>query len=300
MKPPPFTYHAPATTSEAVATLADVGPEGKVLAGGQSLIPIMNMRLAAPAHLVDINGVAELDYVHADEDGVRVGALARHADVELHRGAYRSVPLLRRALGLVAHPVIRNRGTTVGSLAHADPAGEMTAVLALLGGTVELASTRGRRAVDTGEFFVGPMECCARADELVISAHFPRLTGHTGTGFREVARRHGDYALCGVAAAVSLDDDLRIAEARAAYLGVSAVPVALELTEPLAGAVPASADWSAAGRLAAEQVEPDDDIHGSAAYRRHLADVLTARALADAAGEPHAAATDNYRDDESQ
>lgn len=296
MKPPPFTYHAPTTAAEALDVLAAVGAEGKVLAGGQSLIPIMNMRLAAPAHLVDINGVPELSYVRTDSGGVRVGAAARHADVERDADAFRAVPLLRQALGLVAHPVIRNRGTTVGSLAHADPAGEMTAVLALTGGSADLASADGSRTVGADDFFVGPMECCATVGELVTSAYFPTFPHRTGTAFREVARRHGDYALCGVAAAVTLDDDLRVARARASYLG-AAVPSVLELTDPVVGAVPASADWAAAGRIAAARAEPEDDIHASEDYRRHLVEVLTVRALGEAAagaraaGEAHAATT---------
>lgn len=283
MKPPPFAYHAPATTAEAVDVLASVGPEGKVLAGGQSLIPILNMRLASPAHLVDIDGVSELGYVRVEATGVRVGAMARHTDVENHGEAGRALPLLRQALGLVAHPVIRNRGTTVGSLAHADPAGEMTAVLALTGGSIELASATGSRTIGADDFFVGPMETCAGDSELVTSAFFPLFAGRTGTAFREVARRHGDYALCGVAAAVTVDDDLRITKARAAYLGAAAVPLVLDLTEPVSGALPAGADWSAAGRLAAAQAQPEEDIHASEAYRRHLVGVLTAKAFAEAA-----------------
>lgn len=291
MKPPPFTYHAPSTTGEALDVLARAGPDGKVLAGGQSLIPIMNMRLATPAHLVDINGVSELDYVQVEGGGVRVGAGARHADVERDEDAQLALPLLRQALGLVAHPVIRNRGTVVGSLAHADPSGEMTAVLALVGGSVELASSRGSRTVTAGDFFVGPMEPALADGELATSAYFPRLEGRTGTAFREVARRHGDYALCGVAAAVTLDDNLCISRARAAYLGVSPVPLVLELTSPLVGEGPASAEWDAAGRLASEQAEPEGDIHASEAYRRQLAHVLTVRALAGAADAARTAPT---------
>lgn len=294
MKPPPFTYHAPTTTDEALDALTSAGAEGQVLAGGQSLIPLMNMRLAAPAHLVDINGVAGLDFVSVDAGGVRVGAAARHADVERHESACRAVPLLDKALRLVAHPVIRNRGTVVGSLLHADPAGELTAVLALLDGTVELASAGGRRTVRAADFFVGPMQSCAAVGELATSAYFPRLGGSVGTAFREMARRHGDYALCGVAGAVGLDGASRVTQARVAFLGVSPVPQVLDVTGTLAGAAPADADWRAAGQAAEEAVEPEDDIHASAAYRRHLVRVLTARALADAAGEAPAATTGRH------
>ena len=152
MKPSPFTYHRPESVEEALAVLADVGADGKVLAGGQSLLPVLSMRLAAPGHLVDINRLAELAYVRADADGVRIGALARHAAVERDEAAARVQPLLRQGLRLVAHPTIRNRGTTVGSLAHADPSGEMTAVLAVLRGTVTLASAAAEASARaTGE-----------------------------------------------------------------------------------------------------------------------------------------------------
>ena len=263
--------------------LAEVGDDGKVLAGGQSLIPILNMRLAAPHDLVDINGVGELDTVRAHPDGVRVGALARHARVEHDEEAYAAIPLLRQALQLVAHPVIRNRGTTVGSLVHADPSGEMTAVLALLGGSVEVASRAERRTVMAGDFFIAPLESAVAAGELALSAFFPRPPGRTGTAFAEVARRHGDYAVCGVAAAVSLDDDLRITSARTAWISVGPTPVVIDVTEAIAAAPASTADWTAAGRLAASRVDPEPDIHATAEYRRHLVMVLAGRALREAA-----------------
>lgn len=280
MKPPPFGYHAPATLDEALDALA-AAPSGKVLAGGQSLIPLLNMRLAAPSELVDINRVAELDTVHAGDGGVRVGALARHARVERSAEAAAIQPLLRQALRHVAHPVIRNRGTVVGSLVHADPAGEMPAVLALLGGTVEAASARGRRTIPAEAFFLGPLESALEPGELAVSAFFPAAPPRTGTAFAETARRHGDYALAGVAAAVTLDEDLRVAAARAGYLGVGGVPLVLDLTD---AAGPAG-DWAAAAAHARERVDPEPDIHAGAAYRRHLAGVLTERALSIAAAE---------------
>ena len=285
MKPPAFEYHAPTTLDEALEVLAEVGSDGKVLAGGQSLIPILNMRLAAPAHLVDINRIPGLSCVHADAAGVRVGATARHTDVERDDTAHAVVPLLRQALRLVAHPAVRNRGTTVVSLAHADPSGEMTAVLALLGGSVELARRGSSRTVSAAEFFVGPLESCVAPGELALAAYFPRPAARTGTAFVEQARRHGDYAICGLAAAVTLDDDLRITAARGAYISVSATPLVLDLTDAVAGATPDTADWAAAGRLASARVDPEPDIHVSAEYRRHMAGVLTARALAAAAAD---------------
>ncbi|MDI2124728.1 FAD binding domain-containing protein [Yinghuangia seranimata] len=283
MKPPAFKYHAPASLAEALDALDAVGHDGKVLAGGQSLIPILNMRLAAPAHLVDINRLSELAYVRTEPGGVTVGALARHADVERDADAYAAVPLLRQGLRLVAHPVIRNRGTTVGSLAHADPSGEMTAVLALLGGSVDLVRKGASRTVGAEDFFAGPLESCIEPGEMAVSAYFPRLAGRTGTEFVEAARRHGDYAMCGVAAAVTLDDDLRVTRARAAYLSVSPVPLVLDLTEAVHGATPATARWADAAALAVLSIEPEPDIHATAEYRAHLARVLTERALRAAA-----------------
>ncbi|SEE78454.1 FAD binding domain-containing protein [Jiangella alba] len=283
MKPAGFTYHRPATVDDAVAVLAEVSPAGKVLAGGQSLVPLLNMRLAAPEHVVDINRLSELAYVRADGAAVTVGALARHADVERDAAAHAVLPLLRETLRYVAHPTIRNRGTTVGSIAHADPAGELTAVLALLGGTVTLRSAAGERTVEAADFFTGPMSTCADAGELVTSVTFPVPEGRTGAVWTEVARRHGDYAVCGAGVEVSLDDDLRVAGARAAYVSMGPEPVLLDLTDAVAGSTYDDAGWPAAGRLAAGRLEPDDDIHATAAYRTHLAEVLTTRALRAAA-----------------
>lgn len=283
MKPSPFAYHRPADVAEAVQTLAGLGADGKVLAGGQSLIPILNMRLAAPAALVDINALRELAYVRADQDGVRVGALARHADLERDPGAARAQPLLRRAVRLVAHPTIRNRGTVVGSLAHADPAAELAAVLALLGGSVQLAAAGGRRTVGAAEFFVGPLESAVAPGELAVEAFFPVLPPGSGSAFVEVARRHGDYAMCGVGATVTLDGAGAVSRARLAYISMAATPVVVDVGE-------AGGDWDAAARLADARLDPEGDIHASADYRRHLALVLTVRALRAAEADARAGA----------
>jgi carbon-monoxide dehydrogenase medium subunit len=286
VKPPPFEYHAPESVAEALRVLGAVGHEGKVLAGGQSLLPLLTMRLAAPAHIVDINRLEdELGYVRVGDGAVRVGALARHADVEHDPAAARAQPLLAQALRHVAHPAIRNRGTTVGSLAHADPAGELTAVLALTGGAVELAREGSARTVGAAEFFVGPLESAIEPGELAVAATFPAFPARTGSAFVEVARRHGDYAVCGVAAAVTLADDLRVTRARVACISVGPTPVVLDLADEVAGGPPATADWGAAGRRAADSVDPDGDIHATAAYRKHLAGVLAERALRAAAEE---------------
>jgi carbon-monoxide dehydrogenase medium subunit len=287
MKPPVFAYHRPETVAEALDVLAEVGHDGKVLAGGQSLVPLLNMRLAAPAHLVDVNRLAELDEVTQEPDGVRVGALARHARVEHDQAAAGAVPLLGQAIADIAHTAIRNRGTVVGSLVHADPAAELPAVLVLLGGTMELASAGGSRRVAAADFFLGPLESAVRPGELATAAVFPAPPAGSGSAWVEVARRHGDYAVCGVGALVTLDQGLRVGSARAALISAGPVPVPVDLTDALGGQPHDAADWAGAGRLAAAAVDPEADIHASAAYRRHLAGVLTARAARAAAA--HAA-----------
>ena len=333
VKPPPLRYSRPRSTAEALATLASLGEHGKVLAGGQSLVPLLSMRLAAPEHLVDINRLAELGYVRVEDGQVRVGALARHAEVLADPAAAAAQPLLAKALRFVAHAAIRNRGTTVGSIVHADPAGEMPAVLAVLDGAVRVAHQGGERLVPASEFFLGPLESAVQPGELAIEALFPVLPPAAGTGFAEVSRRRGDYAVCGVAATVRLDEDGRIIQARAGYLSVGPSPLVLDLTDAAAadqaaagpppwlrrppptrpsqplGPPPPPLDpgpiqlltarrircghaspvgqpgFPAAADLARQQVDPEPDIHATAAYRRHLAGVLTQRALLEALGE---------------
>ena len=284
MKPSAFDYSRPESVGETLDLLAGLGQDGKVLAGGQSLVPLLSMRLAAPHHLVDINRVRALSYVRSEPDGVRVGALTRHAELERDDEAVRVQPLLRRALGLVAHPTIRNRGTTVGSLVHADPAAEMPAVLALLGGSVRVATAGGERTVAAADFFLGPLESAVEPGELAVEAFFPALPPRSGTTFVEVARRHGDYAVCGVCAIVSLDDDLRIASVRAAYVSVAPTPLVVDLTSAVLGRR-FDAALDDARDLASASVDPEADIHASADYRRHLAGALTVRAVRAAAAE---------------
>ena len=273
MKPAPFEYHRPATVADAVAVLAELGDSAKVLAGGQSLVPMLSMRLAAPQHLVDINGLVELDYVRVADGAVKVGALARHRDVE-RRVASAAQPMLGQALRLVAHPTIRNRGTTVGSIVHADPAGELTAVLAVLGGSVRLVSAGGERVVSAADFFLGPLESATRPDELAVEVSFPVAAEGASSAFVEVARRNGDYAVCGVAAVVRRAAG-EMVEARLGLISVGATPVVLDVTM-----VVDSAD--ALRAYVAGQLEPSDDIHASADYRRHLAGVLAVRAVREA------------------
>lgn len=290
MKPAPFVHHAPRTVDEATSVLADVGHDGKVLAGGQSLVPMLNMRLATPAHLVDLDGVAGLDAVEVEADHVRVGAMVRHTDLERHEQAYAALPLLRQALRHVAHPVIRNRGTTVGSIAHADAAGEMPSVLALCDGVVEVASATGAREIPWHDFFLGPLETSLAAEELAVAVRFGRLPAGTGTAFVERARRHGDYALAGVGATVTVVDGT-VTRARLTFVSVTDVPAVLDVTETFAGCEPSSVDWSGAADLVAAAVAPEGDIHATAEYRRMLAVELSRIALAEAAARSAAPGT---------
>jgi aerobic carbon-monoxide dehydrogenase medium subunit len=285
VKPAPFGYADPTTVQEALDVLTTEGEGAKVLAGGQSLLPLLSMRLATPTALVDINRVPGLDRIEAGRDGVRVGALVRHAALLASAEAAGVQPLLRRATAHVAHPAIRNRGTTVGSIAHADPSGEMTSVLALTDGSVTVATPGGRTAVGWRELFVGPLETSVHGPAVVLDAFFPALPARSGTAFAEVARRKGDYAVCGAGVVVTVDDDLRVTAARAAYLSVGPVPEVYDLTDAVAGKPVDSADWAAAGSLARGLVDPDSDLHASADYRRLLVATLTERALADAGAQ---------------
>lgn len=278
MKPAPFSFARPSSLHDALEALAsDAG--AKVLAGGQSLIPLLSMRLAAPSALVDINALTELAYVRSDEKGVRVGALARHAEVAADPDALRVQPLLAETLRMVAHATIRNRGTTVGSIVHADAAAEMPAVLRLLGGSVTAASLAGTRTVAAEDLFVGPFETTLRPDEIATEAFFPALPDDAGAAFDEVSRRHGDYALCGVAALVRADERGALTSVRAGYLSVCEVPTVVDLSEVFADGALSDTALDHAADLALDSLEPEGDIHASADYRRHLARVLTRRVV---------------------
>jgi 2-furoyl-CoA dehydrogenase FAD binding subunit len=271
VKPAPFAYHRPGTVAEAVAALAgDVG--AKVLAGGQSLVPLLSMRLAAPSALVDLNGIPGLDGIDADDAGVRIGALARHADVLASQDVRRVQPLVSLALANVAHATIRNRGTTVGSLVHADAAAEMPVVLTLLGGSLEVEGPGGRRTIPAADLYVGPLESSVHHDEVAVSAFFPALAPGAGVAFEEIARRQGDYALVGAAALVEGDPgDERV---QVGYLSVSDVPTVVDLSGVADGDL---------GEAALAQLEPgggiQSDIHATADYRAQLVRVLTARVV---------------------
>lgn len=282
MKPGPFRYLSPDSLAEAVGVLRE-HPDAKVLAGGQSLIPVLSMRLARPTHLVDISGIPGLDRIEVRDDSVRVGAMVRHARLLADDEVYAALPLLRQALVNVAHPAIRNRGTTVGSIAHADAAGEMPSVLAITDGVVEAVGPDGRREITAADFFAGALETTLAHDEIVEAVRFSRLPHGTRTAFLESARRQGDYALAGVAVALTPGREGRIAAARASFVSVTDVPGVVDLTEPLEGADPREVDWSVIDATVHAHLRPESDIHAGADYRRMLAAELARRAFATAA-----------------
>ncbi|HLJ60409.1 MAG TPA: xanthine dehydrogenase family protein subunit M [bacterium] len=282
MKPAAFEYHAPDTVEEALGLLEAHGDQAKVLAGGQSLVPLMNMRLARPAVIVDINRIHALDHLTPDGDALRVGALCRQRSAERSAIVAARCPLLHAALQLVGHVQIRNRGTVVGSLAHADPAAELTAVLAALGGTVTAVGPDGTRTIPADEFFVSYLTTSLDPRELLTEARFPTLPEDAGWSWMEIARRHGDFALAGVGVVLAVRRG-RIAEARIGLTGVGPTPMRAVRTErALAGRAPADALWTEAADAVREEIDPEGDIHASAEYRRHVAGVLTRRALAEA------------------
>ena len=282
MKPAPFEYASPATLDEALALLAEHGGDAKPLAGGQSLIPAMNFRLARPAVLVDLNRIAELAYVRPESGGIAIGAMTRQRAVERSDVVARAAPLVAEATPSIAHPQIRNRGTVGGSIAHADPAAELPAVMLALEARFRARSSSGERSIPAGEFFKGMLETALGPDELLLEIALPPLPPRSGTAFLEVARRHGDYALVGVAGVVTLDPRGRCTVARLGLLSVGDGPVlATEAGKVLAGQTPSEELLRAAGDAAATRdVDPPSDIHASAAYRRQLVAVLTRRTLA--------------------
>ncbi|PBC39540.1 molybdopterin dehydrogenase [Rhodococcus sp. ACS1] len=286
MKPSPLIYHRPRSIEEACQILAEVAHEGKVLAGGQSLIPMLSMRLAAPANLVDITAIDRLDSITASAgSGVTFEALATHAALASHPGANAVQPLLGRALQLVAHPTIRNRGTTVGSIVHADPSAEMPAVLLLLDGSVTVRSVRGSREIPARELFLGPLESALEPDEIATSVTVPGAAAGVGVAIDEIARRHGDYALVGVAARVQVTDG-EVTNARVTYVSAGEFGEVVDYRDVIGGAsVAYDRDplWNRLSEAARERIETEADIHATARYRSQLVAALTARVVLRAA-----------------
>ena len=281
MKPAPFEYLAPDSLDAALDLLARSGGEAKLLAGGQSLIPVMNFRLAQPSLLVDLNRLRGLDYLREDAGGLRIGAMTRQRRLERDPLVARLAPLLSEAVPFIAHPQIRNRGTVGGSLAHADPAAELPAVAVALDARFRLQRSGGERWVEARDFFAGLFTTVLEPDEMLVEVALPPPPQNTGWAFLEVARRHGDYAQVGIAARVSLDEAGRCREARLVYLSVGDGPVdAREAARMLAGSdLSDGAIATAADKASRDEMDPTGDIHASADFKRHLARVLTGRAL---------------------
>ncbi|MGE0295920.1 MAG: xanthine dehydrogenase family protein subunit M [Pseudonocardia sp.] len=282
MKPAAFDYLAPRTIDEALAQLAEHGAEARPLAGGQSLVRLMNQRAATPSVIVDLNRLPDLDHVASDNGTVRIGALARQRGVETSDVVRSRIPLLAEAGAQVAHLAVRERGTVVGSVAFADPSAELPAALLALDGQVVAQSVGGERVLDAEAFFTGPFTTALDPDELAVELRIPALPQERcGSAFVEMARRHGDLPVCGVAAVVRLDSEDRIGSARIALCGVDRRPVrATEAEDALAGRQPTDELLREAAAIASWNVDPAGDCHGSAEFRRHLAGVLTRRALA--------------------
>lgn len=279
MKPAAFRYHLPGSADEAIAVLAERGEGAKALAGGQSLVPLLNMRLAAVSDLVDLNRCADLDSVRTADGWLEIGALARQRAVELSPEVRRECPLLIDALRWVGHPPIRNRGTVGGSLVHADPAAELPAAAVALDAVLRVRGPDGERDVPADEFFTGVFETATAPDELVVAVRFPRQAPDARSCFVELARRHGDFAIAGVATVVRVEDR-RVAEARLALAGVDATPVRATGAEAaVLGEPPRPELFAHAADVASGECSPSADLHGSPDYRRQLVRVLVERAL---------------------
>src|SRR5438876_2924387 len=285
MKPPKFRYFAPQSVGEALALLAEHADEARVLAGGQSLVPLMNMRLVHPGVLVDINGIDELAYVKAWDGGLAIGTMTRDAALAGDRTVAERLPVLTEAAHCVGHPAIRNRSTVGGSIAHADPAAELPAVMVALNAEFVARSRSGSRTISAQDFFKGYLTTDLKEGEMLTELRIPGLPPRSGNAFVEFSRREGDYALAGVAAVVTLAENGTIADARLGLCSVGPEPVRPQNAEALLrGQRPENEAWAAAAASVVSVLdEPLSDIHGSADYRRHLAEVLTKQALATAA-----------------
>jgi aerobic carbon-monoxide dehydrogenase medium subunit len=282
VKPAPFEYFDPRTLPEALELLDQYGDEGKVLAGGQSLLPLLYLRLAQPRYLIDVNRVADLDNLGVEGEQLCIGAGVRQRAVERSPVVQQRWPIIAEATRLVGHTQIRNRGTFCGSVAHADPSAELPAIVAVLDGTLRAASSAGERLLSTDEFFLTYLTTALGTNELLVEVRLPAPPPHCGSAFLEISRRQGDFALVGLACLLALEaDGGHVAEARLAFTGVGGTPLrAREAEAALVGEAPTAAAFAHAGELAQAAVDPDGDIHASAEYRRHLVGVLARRGLA--------------------
>jgi carbon-monoxide dehydrogenase medium subunit len=283
VKAAPFDYVAPTTLEEAVSILAERGDAAKILAGGQSLAPLLVMRLARPELLVDINGIPDLDAIRLEDGVLRIGAMARQRAVEQDPAVRERFPLVTEAVATIGHVAIRNRGTVGGSIAHADPAAEWPALLLALDGEVEVVGPGGVRAIGADELFVTVLTTSLAPDEIVREVRLRLPNGAVGTSFQELARRHGDFAIVGVAAVLGLENGA-VTHCRLALSGVGDTAVRARAAESSlldgpAGGPAGDEAIAAAARMAADEIQPSGDLQGSAAYRRKVASVLVRRAL---------------------
>lgn len=281
MKAPPFTYHRPDTLDEALALLSEHGDDAKVLAGGQSLIPLMGLRMGRPEHVVDIGRIPGLDSIDVDDSGaVKVGALVRHEQAKNSPTIVQHAPLIAQTMPWVAHRAIRTRGTVVGSIAHADPAAEMPAVVLATQASMNATSVRGTRRIAADAFFEGYLDTALQADEILTSVTFPAWPSNAVGSVTEVARRHGDYALVGLVAKLQADDDGIITDVALAFLGAASTAVRVTSAEQaLIGTRANDEAFTAAAAIVSAELTPPADIHGSTEYRKHLAATLTVRGL---------------------
>jgi CO/xanthine dehydrogenase FAD-binding subunit len=279
MKPPAFDYVLAENLDMAAAALAAAGDEAKIIAGGQSLVPMLNFRLLRPSVLIDINRIAGLAFIKEAGEAIRIGALTRHFQLETSPLIARHLPVLSCAMTHVAHLAIRNRGTVGGSLSHADPAAELPMLALLLDAELSVASASGSRIVAARDFFLGAMTVALTSDEIVTEIRLPKLPQQTGWGFEEVARRHGDFALAAAAATVTVSDG-KITQARIALTGVGPTALRASAAEALLlGEVLGTSLTSRVIDAVRSSVEPETDLHASSDYRRHLAGVLAGRAV---------------------
>lgn len=282
MKPSSFEYLCPETLEEALAAVAEHGYDAKLLAGGQSLIPLMNFRLAKPGVLIDLNRIMELQFLRPGEGGgVAIGAMTRQRVLERDLLLAKTVPLIHEAMPYIAHPQIRNRGTLGGSLAHADPASELPALAVATDARFKLQSIDGERWVDAKDFYVGLLTTALGVDEILAEIDVPPMPEGTGWAFMEIARRHGDYAQVGVAALISIDENGSCSGARLVYLSVGDGPIDAQQAAALLkdNGLSEESIAAAADLAATQETDPTGDIHASAAYKRHLTKVLTVRAI---------------------
>ena len=281
MKPAPFEYKAPDSIEEALTLMRDYGSDAKILAGGQSLVPAMNFRVVQPSILIDLNRVGELNYIQPENQEVRIGAMTRERRLEFEPLISKSFPLLAEAMPHVAHPQIRNRGTLGGSLANADPAAELPVIMLALEARLKVCSASGESWVDAHNFFSGMFTTDLAPDEMLVEILLPAMQPYTGWSFMEVAPRAGDYALMGVAALVTLDENGVCRQARLVYLNAGDGPVdAKDAAAILKGQVPGDDVMeSAADSASQKEINPFGNIHASSDFQRHLARVLTRKAL---------------------